>query len=54
MLKQSVDAFVVVNVVTGAPFMVALMVWSVWYATRSFRRSEEWGWALAEETAPAT
>jgi hypothetical protein len=48
MLKQSVDAFVLVNVATGAPIMVGLMVWSVWYSTRAFRRSEEWGWALVE------
>jgi intracellular septation protein A len=49
MLKQSVDAFVLVNVATGAPIMVGLMVWSVWYSTRAFRRSEEWGWALVED-----
>src|SRR5205814_727944 len=48
MLTKSVDAFVVVNVATGAPIMIGLMAWSVWYITRSFRRSEEWGWALGE------
>ena len=48
MLKGSVDAFVAVNVATGFPIMTGLMVWSVWYITRSFRRSEEWGWALVE------
>ena len=48
MLKGSVDAFVVVNIITGFPIIAVLLSWSVWYITRSFRRSEEWGWALAE------
>jgi len=48
MLKGSVDAFVAVNVATGFPIMAGLMIWSVWYITRTFRRSEEWGRALAE------
>ena len=45
--ESSVDAFVLVNAVTGFPLTAAMMTWSVWYATRAFRRSEEWGWALA-------
>jgi len=47
MLKWSVDAFVIVNVITGFPIVAALMSWSVWYITRFFRQSEEWGPALA-------
>jgi intracellular septation protein A len=47
MLQSSVDAFVVVNVVTGFPIVVGLMSWSVWYISNFFRRSEEWGAALA-------
>lgn len=47
MLKGSVDAFVVVNVVTGFPIIAGLMSWSVWYISRFFRQSEEWGPALA-------
>jgi intracellular septation protein A len=43
---RNVDLFVAVNVVTGIPFTAALMTWSIWYSLRSFRRSEEWGWAL--------
>ena len=54
MLQGSVDAFVVVNVVTGFPIIAALVTWSVWYISRSFRRSDEWGWALAEGATPAT
>jgi intracellular septation protein A len=45
--ESSIDAFVLVNAVTGFPLTVAMMSWSVWYAVRAFRRSEEWGWALA-------
>lgn len=45
--QSSVDAFVLVNFVTGFPFMTALITWSVWYGVRGFRRSEEWGWVFA-------
>jgi hypothetical protein len=44
--ETSVDAFVAVNLVTGIPLTTALMGWSVWYAVRFFRRSEEWGDAI--------
>jgi len=49
MLQWSVDAFVIVNVITGFPIVAGLMSWSVWYITRYFRRSEEWGPALAAQ-----
>ena len=39
----SVDAFIVVNIVTGIPFTAALMAWSIRYAVRGFQRSQEWG-----------
>jgi intracellular septation protein A len=48
-LEMSVDAFVAVNLATGFPLSASLMAWSVWYGVRGFRRSEEWGWALAED-----
>ena len=38
----SIGAFAVVQFVTGAPFSIALVAWSVWYATRAFERSTEW------------
>jgi len=50
--KVSIDAFLVINLITGAPFIVALMAWSIWYAVRAFRSSEEWGWALRGEEPP--
>ncbi len=37
-----VDLFIVVNLLTGFPPNVALMVWSIWFAIRSFRRSPDW------------
>jgi intracellular septation protein A len=42
----SVEAFMVVNFVTGVPVTAFLLSWSVWYAVRYFRRSEEWGEAI--------
>jgi intracellular septation protein A len=43
---SSVEAFMVVNFVTGVPVTAFLLSWSVWYAVRYFRRSEEWGDAV--------
>jgi intracellular septation protein A len=43
---SSVEAFMVVNFVTGVPVTAFLLSWSVWYAVRYFRRSEEWGDAI--------
>lgn len=51
---RNVELFVVINIATGIPFTAALMSWSIWYGLRSFRRSAEWGAALADasEVAP--
>jgi hypothetical protein len=38
----SIGAFVVVQVATGLPLTVALVLWSVWFAVRGFERSTEW------------
>jgi hypothetical protein len=43
-----VGVFVAVNVATGVPLTLALMSWSLWYGLTSFRRSDEWGAALAD------
>jgi intracellular septation protein A len=48
----SVEAFLVVNVVTGVPLTMGLMTWSIWWSIRAFRRSDEWGWALRGEAPP--
>jgi intracellular septation protein A len=55
LLGLGVDLYVVVNLATGVPMIAGMMSWSIWYAVRSFRRSEEWGWAieaLEEGTLP--
>ena len=44
--QGDVDAFIVVNVLTGVPLTAMLMGWSVWYAVRYFRKSAEWGEAI--------
>jgi hypothetical protein len=44
----SVDRFVLVSAITGIPLTAAMMTASVWYATRAFRRSDEWGWAISD------
>ncbi len=46
LLGLGVDLYVVVNLATGVPMIAGMMSWSIWYAVRSFRRSEEWGWAI--------
>jgi intracellular septation protein A len=48
-----VDLFVAVGFVTGFPITMALMSWSIWFGIRGFRRSEEWGPAIAELEAAA-
>jgi hypothetical protein len=42
-----VDLIVIVNLLSGIPFTAALTAWSIWYGVRGFRRSDEWGEALA-------
>jgi intracellular septation protein A len=53
--SSSVEAYLVINVVTGVPLMALMMSWSTWYGIRFFRRSDEWGPAIQalEEAAGA-
>ncbi len=44
--QSSVEAYLLINVITGMPLTALLMSWSIWYGIRSFRRSEEWGPAI--------
>ncbi len=53
LLALGVDLFVAVGFVTGFPVTMALMSWSIWYGVGGFRRSEEWGPAIAELEAAA-
>jgi uncharacterized membrane protein len=49
----SVEVVLVVSAITGTPVIIALIVFTFWYSVRSFRRSAEWGGAIAElEKAP--
>src|SRR5262249_42752293 len=53
LVALGVDLFVAVGFVTGFPVTMALMSWSIWYGVRSFRRSDEWGPAIAALEAAA-
>jgi hypothetical protein len=48
LMHLGVEAFIVINVVTGLPFTAAIMAWSIWYGVRGFRQSDEWGAFLRE------
>jgi intracellular septation protein A len=48
-----IDVFVAVSFATGFPITMALMSWSIWYGLRGFRRSDEWGPAIAALEAAA-
>jgi hypothetical protein len=52
LMNSSVDAYVLINAVTGVPLMSAMFTWSFWYGVRGFRRSQEWGWAFDETGSP--
>ena len=43
LLTLSVDGYLLVDALTGAPVLVTLLAWSVFYTAGAFRRSEEWG-----------
>jgi intracellular septation protein A len=38
----SIGGFVAIQFVTGIPFIIALVLWSLWYGIRGFERSTEW------------
>lgn len=38
----SISGFVAIQFVTGIPFVIALVLWSLWYSIRGFERSTEW------------
>ncbi|MFN2465461.1 MAG: VC0807 family protein [Candidatus Dormibacteria bacterium] len=42
-----VDSIVLVTALSDAPLVIGMIVFTTWYSVRSFRRSEEWGPALA-------
>jgi hypothetical protein len=38
----SLGFFVGIQFLTGIPVIIALVMWSIWYAVRGFERSTEW------------
>jgi hypothetical protein len=51
LLLLSTDRFVVVVALSDVPFVLALLAWSVYYSTRAFRRSPQWGPLIAAAEA---
>jgi hypothetical protein len=47
LLTLSTDSYAVVVALTDAPFLLALLAWSVYYSLRTFRASEEIGLLIA-------
>jgi hypothetical protein len=53
LLTLSTNSYALVVALTDAPFLIALLAWSVYYTVSAFRRSEEWGPMIATaETQP--
>jgi hypothetical protein len=51
LLTLSTDSYALVVGLTDAPFLIALLAWSVYYSVGSFRRSAEWGPLIAAAEA---
>ena len=51
LLTVSTDAYALVIALTDAPFLIALLAWSVYYTIESFRRSPQWGPLIAAAEA---
>jgi intracellular septation protein A len=47
LLSLSTNRYALVIALTDAPFLVALLAWSVLHTTRAFRRSDRWGPVIA-------
>ena len=52
LLTLSTDRYVLVVALTDAPFLIAMLAWSVYYTASSFRRSPQWGPVIAAAQAP--
>src|SRR4051812_23883276 len=52
-LTLSVDHYLLVAAISDAPFLLAMLAWSIFYTSRAFRRSEELGEAVAVAEARA-
>jgi intracellular septation protein A len=54
LLTLSTDRFALVIALTDAPFLIALLAWSVYYAVWAFRRSPQWGPVILAAEASQT
>jgi hypothetical protein len=54
LLTLGTDQYALVIALTDAPFLLALLAWSVYYSLRVFRRSDEFGLLLATPAAAPT
>jgi hypothetical protein len=54
LLTLSTNSYVLVAALSDAPFLVAILAWSVYYTSRSLRRSPQWGPLIAAAEASAT
>ena len=53
LLTLNADSYVLVAALSDAPFLIALLAWSVYHTARVLRRSEQWGPLIAAaESAP--
>jgi intracellular septation protein A len=54
LLTLSTNSYVLVAALSDAPFLVAILAWSVYYTSRSLRQSSQWGPLIAAaEASPA-
>jgi len=51
LLTLSTDSYVLVAALSDAPFLIALLAWSVYHTGSVLRRSPEWGEAIAAAEA---
>jgi intracellular septation protein A len=52
LLTLSTDRFALVIALTDAPFLIAVLAWSVYYAAGAFRESARWAPVIAAAEAP--
>jgi hypothetical protein len=54
LLTLSTNSFAVIIALTDAPFLIAILAWSVYHAANAFRKSARWAPVIATaETPPA-
>jgi hypothetical protein len=54
LLTLSTDRYVLVVALSDAPFLIAILAWSVYYTAGAFRRSAQWDPVIAAaEASPA-